>query len=617
MVLDHLVVQQMGKESEEGDVDSMLLHGTKALYEAEENGVAPSDVVYNSTNVDELIDKLEQEAEEEAKAMEERAKATTEDGEKRPVESMSFAFAKIWEAGQNALQEVEEEEEEVEDVMGTWQGVVDRVAQEKAAAEAAARSVIVQREILPAKRSRKTIVQYKIDGAVSDESPSGKGPKKRRKSGKLTAGETSDTEYYAMVQSDTDDSEVSDLYDGLAEGHDGQLLPARSLVGVTKLSKHEQRLVAAANAASTAGTSATAIQRSSADAQAHVLAAGQVVSASQLAVGDGALTGITEGLLLYPKKRPNETPEETRVRREARRAVREMLARAKVTAAAERVIAAGAPTPAPTVAAAASKPKVPRTKSGQISKPNGNGQSHGAVSMPTTNGNGAAHMAIPQNQSQSNAGANPMLTPHAIDSSTRYAEAREIIQWLFTHLREFHLNSQVAQWATMTLPEVKTQHRKNIYIQLARAADDQLLMLRQEKYYMRPEQLGRVFDLFDAGISAVSESETSVVPSIPAQAKKQRKAQAPPASSQATVPPPLQIAAPAPKKTAKRAKMASAAAQPVDPIQCAFCVSDHPGKRCDMIPTEEDLNRFVNAIETSDEPASEKVGALYFVAHAC
>jgi len=51
MVLDHLVVQQLGKENEEGDIDNMLLHGAAALYNTNADGTAETDIKYSSKDV--------------------------------------------------------------------------------------------------------------------------------------------------------------------------------------------------------------------------------------------------------------------------------------------------------------------------------------------------------------------------------------------------------------------------------------------------------------------------------------------------------------------------------------------------------------------------------------
>jgi chromodomain-helicase-DNA-binding protein 4 len=66
MVLDHLVVQNLGKDNEEEDVSSMLLAGAKALYETNADGISASDISYTPKQVEEMIDKVEKQAEKEA-----------------------------------------------------------------------------------------------------------------------------------------------------------------------------------------------------------------------------------------------------------------------------------------------------------------------------------------------------------------------------------------------------------------------------------------------------------------------------------------------------------------------------------------------------------------------
>ncbi|WVW84852.1 hypothetical protein I302_106887 [Kwoniella bestiolae CBS 10118] len=133
MVLDHLVVQQMGKESEEGDIDDLLLRGVEAVY-SNQGGMNIPDIVYNSKNVDELIDKVEADAEAEAKEMEEREKAIA-DGtvESSKIKSnQQFGFAKIWEADQNQLQNIADENQDDGDGREiNWEYIIDAMEKER------------------------------------------------------------------------------------------------------------------------------------------------------------------------------------------------------------------------------------------------------------------------------------------------------------------------------------------------------------------------------------------------------------------------------------------------------------------------------------------------------
>jgi hypothetical protein len=138
MVLDHLVVQQLGKENEEGDIDNMLLHGAAALYNTNADGTAETDIKYSSKDVDELIDKVEADAAAEAKALEEKGRqqassGPSEEPEGKKKESMSFAFAKIWEADANRVHEMSDDEEDEDEAAQAeeWKAVLERVEQSR------------------------------------------------------------------------------------------------------------------------------------------------------------------------------------------------------------------------------------------------------------------------------------------------------------------------------------------------------------------------------------------------------------------------------------------------------------------------------------------------------
>jgi chromodomain-helicase-DNA-binding protein 4 len=143
MVLDHLVVQNLGKEQEEDDVTSMLLAGAKALYETNADGTSATDITYTSKQVEEMIDKVELQAEEEAVVLREKWEkedAMTEDEKLAALttkgsETMSFAFAKIWQMGKGDLEEVENDaalEERFDDeVDDDWMAAFENAEKER------------------------------------------------------------------------------------------------------------------------------------------------------------------------------------------------------------------------------------------------------------------------------------------------------------------------------------------------------------------------------------------------------------------------------------------------------------------------------------------------------
>jgi chromodomain-helicase-DNA-binding protein 4 len=177
MVLDHLVVQQMGKENEEGDIDNMLLHGAAALYDTNAEGVSASDIRYTSKDVDALIEKVEADAIAESKAMEERDKAReangdaptgTEAGPSKPKETMSFAFAKIWEADSKRIHEMSDDEDEddrADEDAEAWATAVENLRKQREAANADNGQRLRQRQAAVAPK----FYAMPQDGAMSDD----------------------------------------------------------------------------------------------------------------------------------------------------------------------------------------------------------------------------------------------------------------------------------------------------------------------------------------------------------------------------------------------------------------------------------------------------------------
>ncbi|KAF7310762.1 SNF2 family DNA-dependent ATPase [Mycena chlorophos] len=94
LVLDHLIVQKMDDDEEGGDnVDSILTFGAQALFAEDPDA---RDIVYSDNDIDKLIEKTEQEAAPE--------QSTGEEG------AFSFAFAKVWAAEKDTLEDVVEED---------------------------------------------------------------------------------------------------------------------------------------------------------------------------------------------------------------------------------------------------------------------------------------------------------------------------------------------------------------------------------------------------------------------------------------------------------------------------------------------------------------------------
>ncbi|KAG6830296.1 hypothetical protein H0H92_001374 [Tricholoma furcatifolium] len=90
LVLDHLIVQKMDDEDSAGeDVQSILTYGAQALFDKQETS---REIIYSEQDIEKLVLKTEQEG----------------DKQEQVKEGMSFAFAKVWAADKDSLEEVED-----------------------------------------------------------------------------------------------------------------------------------------------------------------------------------------------------------------------------------------------------------------------------------------------------------------------------------------------------------------------------------------------------------------------------------------------------------------------------------------------------------------------------
>lgn len=126
LVLDHLIVQKMDDDEENGgeNVQSILTYGAQALFESEETS---RDIICRSKfnfiasrhqflldtehDIDRLIEKTKKEAVQEA--------SKSEGG-------LSFSFAKIWAADKDSLEEVQED-----DQTDSWAQALQKITTER------------------------------------------------------------------------------------------------------------------------------------------------------------------------------------------------------------------------------------------------------------------------------------------------------------------------------------------------------------------------------------------------------------------------------------------------------------------------------------------------------
>ncbi|KAF8609365.1 hypothetical protein BDV93DRAFT_141687 [Ceratobasidium sp. AG-I] len=115
LVLDHLIVQKLGDEDEMDDIQGILTHGAKALFE--NTGESASDIKYTEHDIEELITRAETEQSEEKKSSE---------------GGMKFDFAQVWDRGQGTKTDIPDDTQDATADEDFWAGVIKRAGEEKA-----------------------------------------------------------------------------------------------------------------------------------------------------------------------------------------------------------------------------------------------------------------------------------------------------------------------------------------------------------------------------------------------------------------------------------------------------------------------------------------------------
>ncbi|KAI5124175.1 hypothetical protein M0805_000981 [Coniferiporia weirii] len=167
LVLDHLIVQKMDEEEDAGNFQSMLTFGAKALF-VEEEGQGSRDIIYSENDVDKLIEKIE---------------GGGDGTEPSEPTNNAFAFAKVWSAHRDDLDELSEEPEGA-DQADSWAQTLQKISAEQVRTkgqEMVGRGVRRKAALLKTK--------YFEDGSPEKISPKGKKGRKTHTSG-------SDDEYY-------------------------------------------------------------------------------------------------------------------------------------------------------------------------------------------------------------------------------------------------------------------------------------------------------------------------------------------------------------------------------------------------------------------------------------
>lgn len=462
LVLDHLVVQNLGKETEEGDVESMIMYGAKALYDENSD---KNDIVYTSKDVDDIIENIEKQAEEEAKAIADRervieaggatiivessggppAAQTTEGGGEgsRPKETMSFGFAKIWESVKNprpADLPIDEDEEMVEDDLnGDFAAITSNVEKDRQAREIAQAAAGYR-----AKRARK--VDYELKFGELDDTPKKKKWKGKGKESVL--GDSSDAEFAfnsEATQSDDDLDMAGMVHEGLGDladlnSHGPRRANGLSANGKKRMSKKQVQAYQTARLEQMSRDAALAVDQG----QQMAVPAGGPSMAMTDANGQSANSQI---------RYPGETPEQRAARKEAKR---NRKAETRL-AESQHMIMHHATVPAPSI-------PVPKL---------------------------------------------------SVVEAQRVQQGREVLQWLYRLLDEFRLSAEMPIWARLALAEVSPTERRELYWRLAIMVDQALIASGQSMYFTRQDIQGIANMVFDYQLPVLPEVETHEIAGPP------------------------------------------------------------------------------------------------------
>ena len=320
MVLDHLVVQNLGKDAgDEADIDTMLTYGAKALYDTNDDGTSAHDVTYTSKQVDEMLEKVEKEADDEAKIM--QAKWDKEDSmtdeerlaamNNRSIESMDFSFAKIWETDRGDLGEVDVEAEMDDDA------VEAELADELQLLHENAQKSRERKQAEELERNRKDRRKNKPDYYYDqlEDTPKKKHLKSKGKgkerSTEMKATQSSDSEFFVNIEDpsgDETDEELHAIPENLRDLVEGRL----QSVEVERRQNQKSAL--------------SSMEKKALRNKFAEMAAQSTRAQGIIAEGPFTSTGIPPHY--FPdssqsstgsQKRPGETPEERQRRRVARR----------------------------------------------------------------------------------------------------------------------------------------------------------------------------------------------------------------------------------------------------------------------------------------------------------
>ncbi|KDR85372.1 hypothetical protein GALMADRAFT_234197 [Galerina marginata CBS 339.88] len=185
LVLDHLIVQKMDDDEDNGgeNVQSILTYGAQALFESEQE---TRDIVYTDNDIEKLLEKTEKEAVKEAP---------------KAAGGLTFAFAKIWAADKDSLEDVVED-----DQTDSWAKALEKINTER---EKEQKNEIAMSG-RGARRKAADIAKTKIHvGSGGSEDFNGKGKQKAK------SAASDGSAYFGSDGEATDD--ISDSDNGMAD----------------------------------------------------------------------------------------------------------------------------------------------------------------------------------------------------------------------------------------------------------------------------------------------------------------------------------------------------------------------------------------------------------------
>ncbi|KAI0720008.1 SNF2 family N-terminal domain-containing protein [Cerioporus squamosus] len=193
LVLDHLIVQKMDDESgSKEDVKSILMFGAKALFEENEETVA-REVHYSEHDVDNLIEKTEREGDQ----------VEPDSGGAGSL----FAFAKVWSADKDDLEELAEQAPEHAEEADSWAKALELIAARKAAEQ--------EKEVTGRGARRKAAAVFAFPQQSLDlgDTPTKDKEKQKSKGKKKSKGKSAasdDSDFHAPVSDAASESDDTD-----------------------------------------------------------------------------------------------------------------------------------------------------------------------------------------------------------------------------------------------------------------------------------------------------------------------------------------------------------------------------------------------------------------------